>query len=160
MNSCRRSEKGRLLRRTAAAKTRGDWGCCCPSRGTWPATPSLIPCRKDTSLQKIGTRRWTTCIGWVIETRSNCRSIAHKHLPDSQRTAHYVLTQCIISLCSIHAAAVQLRLDGRVSDCRQLPRSLFGAQCDEERRTERHRPGMYSNGIQGQWRRAIVATSC
>ena len=98
-NSCRRSEKGRLLRRTAAAKTRGDLGCCCPSRGTWPATPSLIPCRKDTSLLKIGTRRWTTCTGWVIETRSNCGSVAHKHLPDTQRTAHYVLTQCIISLC-------------------------------------------------------------
>lgn len=67
-NSFRRSENGRLLRRTDAARTRGDWGRCSPSRGTWPAILSSTPCRRGTCLPKIGTRHWSTCTRLVRAT--------------------------------------------------------------------------------------------
>lgn len=155
-----RSEKGRLLHQTAAARTRGDWGRCSPSRGTWPAIPSSTPCKRGTCLPKIGTRHWSTCTR-LVRARSAPRAdpphvrtnVTHTVYPSMHSHDQLSLRT------SIHTAAVQIRLDGGISDCRQFPRSLFGAKCNGETRTARYCTGLYSDGSEGHRRRAISARS-
>ena len=94
------------------------------------------------------------------DNRAICGSTARTH-----HLRHSVLRSVystgLFSLCtSTYAAAVQRRLDGAISDRRQLPRSLFGAKCNRATRTARYCFGMHSNGSEGQWRRIISSRNC